>query len=512
MSRKESTLVHYTAENSELPTNEVRALLWDRQRRIWVGTSRGLVRLIPTGLRQYDRDDGLRETDVTAVYATPGGTLWFGHPDGRVGYLDSSGVSYPPRDAYAGRICAITSMGQDTNQLVFCASDSGITVYDDSLRIERLTQRSGLPTGPVINLLAARDTPAVWIVCRDGIARVTDRDTLLHVENFALPEGEVTAVARHPAGGLLLATTVSSVFHWRADTILAGMATYSPEGFTALAVRRGSQLWALRESEGLFYTDLRMRVPAFAPVGTHRGFDSRETVHLLVPPDKPELWLGTEKELIRLFLDRNGQPDWVKRYGRGEGYPGGRVQASAIDEQGTIWFGTTRGLVRYGGDNPNRFLDPPPTHLAAINVFYTPVDSVAYERWDGKPRFTPQDNHFHFRFRAVDLTYPERVRYHYRLRGEQTEWSPLTAETSVRYAGLTPGSYAFAVQATTDGGNTWGEPATYSFTIARPLIKEGWFLTLLTLVGIGLLVSIFYAFYRRVERREAARRVALEAR
>ncbi|MEM6772777.1 MAG: histidine kinase, partial [Bacteroidota bacterium] len=123
------------------------------------------------------------------------------------------------------------------------------------------------------------------------------------------------------------------------------------------------------------------------------------------------------------------------------------------------------------------------------------------------------ENHFNFRFRAVDLTYPERIQYRYRMGGyNQGEWSPPTKERSIRFADLAPGYHQFEVVATTDGGKTYGAPAYFEVTIESPLYRKPWFLGLVALLGSALLVGGFYAFYRRIQRREAALRRKLEAR
>ncbi|MEM9261411.1 MAG: histidine kinase, partial [Bacteroidota bacterium] len=178
---------------------------------------------------------------------------------------------------------------------------------------------------------------------------------------------------------------------------------------------------------------------------------------------------------------------------------------------GNIWFGTMNGLVRYQGDGADSYLAPPATYLEAVSLFYTPVESKDKAQEGDMPVFKARDNHIKFRFRTVDLTNPDRIRYRYQLRGEDAGWSPLTAETAVRYAGISPGRYRFIAQATTDGGNTWGETAEYAFSIEYPLIKKPWFLGLLTLLCVGLLIGGFYGVYHRLQQQEAKKRRALEA-
>nr|WP_253929794.1 histidine kinase [Lewinella sp. W8] len=170
------------------------------------------------------------------------------------------------------------------------------------------------------------------------------------------------------------------------------------------------------------------------------------------------------------------------------------------------------GLTRFVRDDPNVFLDPPRVHFESIDLFYEKVNTSDYQLEGGVPQFKPRDNHFNFRFRAVDLSYPERIRYRWKLKGIETSWSPPSADLAVRYAGLEPGMYQFSVAATTDDGKTWGEEAHYAFRITTQTWRKPWFLGVVALAGILLLIGTVYGLYRNVERRESKKRQALEKR
>jgi len=522
-----AVLAHYTELNSDLPRDNIRALMTDRQGRYWIATSGGgIARMIPTGLRHFDQGDGLLGDRVYALHQA-GDRLWIGASQRGMQYRDSSGFHRPiVEDPTRG--VKITSITQDWRGRTYFGTDGrGITVLD-SQRVDRLTTRSGLPGDWILKLFPGNVADETYAVTyANGIARIENRDSNFVISAYGgskrLLMHRLTAAIDGRYGSFLLGTKTGEVLEYggpggsdSTDLIRTyGPSNGLPEGpVKALALRRGTQLWVGITGHGLYFTDLRADIPIFAPLPTRLQRDlSTNIFQLTAPEDRPEIWVGTERGVTRLFLNRDGQPDWLRHYGRPEGFLGGETTgASVVDKGGNIWFGTMNGLVRYEDDDPNRFLDPPATHLEAVNLFYTPVDSAEYVVEDGLPHFRARDNHFNFRFRAVDLTYPDRIRYRYRLRGEDTDWSPLTEENAVRYAGLSPSRYTFAAQATTDGGRTWGEVTEYTFVIAAPLVKKPWFLGVVALLGATLLVGGFYGFYRRLQRQEATKRRALEAR
>ncbi|MFK8162083.1 MAG: histidine kinase [Lewinella sp.] len=519
---KGQILNHYTAPKY-LPGNRITAIITDRQGRNWIGTDRGLAKMIPTGISHFARGEAdLAGRRVTALANGNAGRLWLGLGRNGLQYSDSTGFARPPIDDPT-RGAPITAIAQDTAGWIYTATNGrGILVMrPDSFQVDRLTSRSGLPDDRLLTLLP-EENGGMWAVSYDqGIGYVRFEDSLFTVVRYGPDEGlpltEFTAALCLPDGDLLLADAAGRVLRWRPEGLVTelGLENGLPAGeITAMALRRNTQLWVAIRGQGLFYTDLSMYHPLFAAPPSRFGPISGNIRQILLPEDRPEVWLGTDRGLEQIFLDRDGRPDWRRRYGRAEGFPeaetlAGAAIVSAAD--GLLYFGTSNGLVQYVHDEGDGYLPPPPTRLEGINLFYQPLNPANYKLREGIPTFTAANNHFNFGFSAVDLTYPGRVRYQWQLMGADPEWSPLRAETTVRYAGLAPGRYRFQARATTDDGKTWGSSAEFHFIIATPLWRQGWFLGLLTLLIAGVLVGSFFSFYRRVQQKEALKRRQLEA-
>lgn len=519
---KGQILERYGAPN-DLPGNRVTAIITDRQGRNWIGTDGGLARMIPTGIRHFaGGETGLAGQRITAVTVGKSGRLWLGLDRDGLQYLDSAGFARPAIDDQAqGR--SITAIARDTAGWIYTATNGrGIMVLrPDSLEVQRLTMRSGLPDDRLLTLLPDQEG-GIWAISYDqGVGYVRYEDSLFTIVRYgadeALPLNEFTAALRLPGGDLLLAKATGGLLRWRPGSLVAefGLSNGLPAGeITTMALRRKTQLWVAVNGRGLFYTDLRMDKPVFVAPPARIGPVSGSIRQILLPDDRPEVWLGTDRGLEQIFLDRDGRPDWRRQYGRAEGFPAAETlpgAAASSTADGLLYFGTSNGLVRYVHDDGDGYLPPPPTYLQEVNLFYAPLQSADYRLEKGIPTFTATNNHFNFRIGAVDLTYPNRLRYQWQLTGADPDWSPLAAETAVRYAGLVPGRYHFRARATTDDGKTWGDPAGFSFIIAAPLWRQGWFLGLMTLMAAGVLVGGFYAVYRRVQREEARKRRHLEA-
>lgn len=511
-------LVHYTAP-SNLPGTSVRALLNDRQGRTWIATDGGLARMVPTGIRHLPRgENGPAGRRVSALSPGTDGSLWLGLGREGIQRYDSAGFSRPPIDDPT-RGANITSITPTPDGRTYIATNGrGIAVLDDSLRVERLTARSGLPDDRILSVLPA-DSGRVWAVSYDqGIGLLRFVDSTFNVQSFGADEGvpltNFTAAAGLPGGkGVLLGSNLGNLYRWQpgTDTEVFGTTNGLPAApITALALRRETQLWVAVAGRGVFYTDLRMAELRFAPLPSRFGNLPSSINQILAPTAVAEVWLGTDRNLARIFLDANGRPDHHRVYGRAEGFPVAETLA-ATNDNGQLWFGTTDGLVGLTPDNADGYLAPPPTFFEDINLFYESIDSEDFTVKKGVPEFFADNNHLNFRFLAVDLTYPDRVRYQWRLRPYEREWSPASPEAAVRYAGLAAGRYDFEVRATTDGGKTWGKPAEFAFSIATPFWRQTWIWGLIALAGILVLVGGFYSFYRRIQAGEARKRRQLEA-
>lgn len=527
LSKNGETEAHYTASSSLLGTR-VHALINDRQGRIWVATNGGLVRMVPSGIRHFPPGkSGPAGRRITDIHSTYDGGLWLSLGKDGLQRYDSSRFYPPLTDATPPRT-KITSLNEVPGDGLFITTaNRGIYVLNDSLQVDHLTFRNGLPGNQLLTSLPSRNE-VLWVVSYDqGICMIRPIDSTFQVESFGPDEGipltNFTCATFGKGGNIILGDKLGNVYHWDSEVGTMIAAYGSKEGLprapiTAMVVRPGNQLWVAIAGYGLYYTNLMMDKVRFAPMPSRFGAMPTDINTILSPQNRnkqqnkngSEIWLGTDRDLVRIYLDRDGRPDWFRRYGKAEGFPVASVISSAYDGK-KMWFGTTNGLVSVLPDDADGYLAPPPANLSSVDLFYERLQAGDYVLENGIPQLVATDNHLNFHFSAVDLTHPDRVRFQWRLAPYEKEWSPITDETSVRYTSLSAGSYNFEVRATTDGGKTWGEKKGFAFAIATPFWRKGWVWALFALGGAVLLTIGFYTFYQRIQRTEARKRKALEA-
>ena len=82
---------------------------------------------------------------------------------------------------------------------------------------------------------------------------------------------------------------------------------------------------------------------------------------------------------------------------------------------------------------------------------------------------------------------PEKVRFRYKLEGQNRNWHEVINDRRIQYTNLAPGPYRFRVMASNNSG-VWNETGdTLSFSIAPAYYQTWWFAALLVVATAALL-------------------------
>ena len=154
-------------ENSAVNIN---ALLEDRQGRIWAGTGNGVMIFNPgkDQLEPIQRDR--LAAPVHVALEDREGAVWIGlQGEGlaRIA-LDDSLTMFRREDGLPAN--TVLALCQDKAGLVWAGTTGGLA-YWDGIRWTAITERQGLPEGPISQLLEEGDN--LWLGTRDGIARLS---------------------------------------------------------------------------------------------------------------------------------------------------------------------------------------------------------------------------------------------------------------------------------------------------------------------------------------------------
>ena len=112
---------------------------------------------------------------------------------------------------------------------------------------------------------------------------------------------------------------------------------------------------------------------------------------------------------------------------------------------------------------------PPPVHIEQVTA-----DDKIYDATNGL-RLPPRIRNLAIDYTALSFVAPEKVRFRYKLEGQNRNWHEVINDRQVQYTNLAPGTYRFRVIASNNSG-VWNETgATLEFSIAPAYYQTRWF-------------------------------------
>ena len=157
---------HYTKADG-LPDDQVRALLEDRRRRLWIGMERGGAALLEDGvLTHFPRLGPRGATDVRAIAEAPDGAIWFGtYGSGLIRYTDGAMDTVP---GMPDAIVFAIHFGEDGT---WVGAEDGLW-YHDGAGARRVGGAAGLDTAVFQVLPGAAGQ--LWLCTNRGILTIDE--------------------------------------------------------------------------------------------------------------------------------------------------------------------------------------------------------------------------------------------------------------------------------------------------------------------------------------------------
>lgn len=477
----------------------------DYENNVWLGTSAGLFRFRGKGFVKYGQRDGIMGNFIFGITEDLSGNLWV--CSNTHGIYRYDGNIFSPYDKRNGmpsnHTSAVYSM-EDGSVLV--GTDNGLVVIQDNKVTKTYSSKDGLNNDSV-NVIYRDSKGVMWFGGNNGITRMENWNFTPYYIRSEGPQPDVWCMTEDSKGRLWVGTYLGGLYLFengnfkRVDRELgfsgdsyfgicedhAGNIYYA--SLDGVFINKGSSIDSIREMHGL-NSDLVYTM----------GMDLK----------KENLWIGTNQGVNRFDINSyiNSNKKIIYTFGKEEGFTGVECNTNGIYEEadGTMWFGTVNGLLKY---NPKEYRSNPyytKTNITGISLFYK--DTILPQNAE----LDYDDNSLSFEYVGICFTNPAKVQYRYMLEGFESEFSPPTKERIARYPNIPSGTYTFKVISSNNEG-LWNEqPATFTFTIATPVWKKSWFLLLLSGTTVAGLLFAILTRIRKIkerERHEAEIRVAL---
>ncbi len=313
-------------------------------------------------LSQYMREHwgsekGFTGGSVTALAQTSDGYLWIGTEKGLIRFDGFSFLNFPqatPTTLPIGPVQALASDAEG-NLWILLQSTKILRYHEGKFELGREVAEFG-----ITSLLKRRDGSVIFASLAYG-------PLTYHSGKFELlsPPSETT----NPAPGAAEVTTdeLSSRLSWATGVVPHRFAEPN-SAVISMAETSDGKVWLGTRDKGLFY----MSEGRVVPVATGLS-DAR--INCLLSSDNHELWIGTDKGVLR--------------------WDGARVTSLAVplalrhldvhsmirDRDSNIWLGTPGGLIRANADGVTLDGTNPRTPIAVTSLFEDREGNL----WAGSP-------------------------------------------------------------------------------------------------------------------------------
>jgi signal transduction histidine kinase len=155
---------------------------------------------------------------------------------------------------------------------------------------------------------------------------------------------------------------------------------------------------------------------------------------------------------------------------------------------------------------------PPPVHIEQVTANRkTYWQNFSGDASSSHQRLPPLVRDLTIDYTALSFVAPEKVRFRYKLEGQDPDWKEVINDREAQYSNLPPGHYKFRVTACNNNG-VWNEAGTFlDFSIAPAYYQTTWFRVSCVAAFLALLLGIFRLRVRSIEQRYRERKEAEEA-
>jgi len=494
----------YVGASAGLTDITINNIMNDREGNLWFTTDGdGLFRLNNTPFYMLDKTAGLSGNMVMGLLFK-NNALWAGTADGGVvkqqgGTFTKVNIPSPHPEAQK-----INTLVMDAKQQIWAGSiGGGLWKTADDKNFAQVFTDDGHPFN-YATCVYEDSSKKIWAIAPTGVYYYTGK--ALH----KMPGFDEACFSVFDAGNnTLLAGTVNGLWQIKDSAIgkvnIPGTVLHSVNCFA----RAGDYILLGTGDKGIICWNPKSNT--VIPCSQQNGLPSNFIFSLYVDTGNT-IYAGTGHGISKIKFNENKGAFTVKNYSFSNTVYGPECNLNAIkkNDDGTIWVGTTKGIIVYNPASHDVSNETPLVFLDAVKLFSKnippQVNADTVIAWSAVPKdlsLSYTQNHITFEFLGVYLTNPAGLKYRYKLEGNDTGYSEAVTVPKVIYSNLAPGNYRFKAFAVADNGMQSGNSINFPFTIETPFFKRTWFTVLVVLLLIGAGVLVQYLRTRMKARRAA---------
>lgn len=529
-------------------------------------TGKGLVMMDAKGktLQHINRDVGLQDESVYAVFTDRSGSLWLGLDNG-ISRVETSS----PATQFTIQSGITTSVLSATRfeQTMYLGTSNGLMRFNSAN--SKFEAIKDIQTNQVFHLITDNEK---LLVPSDGLYYIKNNKTNLIRASIGgdLQVQSVYILKKTPgmlfagiAGGLAIFLKNKKIMpagKADGDWYYIGKVNDITEDIWSVIERDDGMVWLGSGNNGVLrlsnFAD-KNGVPAIDKIkverfGTEQGL-SKGSIHVFSVPGKEifvsnksmfrfddqakrfiadssfgSMGFGNDPNEYNMSVDNKGriwinfgretslaipQPDGKYKMEKTQFLPfADRVTYNIFpEENGIIWFATNEGLIRYDENHKKDYVENFKTVIRKVIAGKNALNAVPDPVNQKQVSLSFKNNTLRFEYAAPWFEKENKTQYQTWLEGFEKDWSGFDNNYYKEYTNLPTGDYHFHVRAK-NIYNTISDEAVYEFEILPPWYKSLWAYILYAIAGFVLIYSLIrwrtnqlHAKHRELEKTVAER-------
>jgi len=516
---------HEKRNQKSLSNNSIRAIMFDSEDLLWVGTQYGAVNYCQLNRtkkflllkNETGNPNALSYNTVTSIYKDSHNNLWIGTDGGGLDHYSSDlkkirNYKYEPGSKFSINTNAVLAIDEDSKGRIWVGGyRMGLNVIDPitnkikSYRHDPDNENS-ISSDDVWDIYI-NEKDIMWIATNGGGLNRYDINSGRFTHYKEGDDNSIVinwCIKIYPdrLGNLWIGTYYGfSIFDPEKETFKNYVGENGTEGpsnnwIYGFAEDSLGNMW-IGTANGLNYFQRK--------TGTFEVFDQKnglpnEVINGILTDSHQNVWLSTNKGLAKFDPKKNKA--W--RYNRNDGLQGEQFIHGACfkSNEGEMFFGGVDGLNFFFPDSIGINLYEPPVHLTNLLLNFKETEiggkNSPLKKSIGETETLTLTHHqstFSLEYAALNYINPEKNQFAYRLEPYDDNWNYVGARREATYTNLDPGTYTFRVIASNNDG-VWNDEGT-SLTIR---VLPVWWETLVfkILVIVLIILAALFIYMMRI--------------
>lgn len=502
---RQNKYVNKYQKNSKFNSTQILKIYFDKQKNTWLLTKgNGVYQSVSNNFQHFESAASKKIQQITAIYNS-NNSIWFSDSNNLFKH-DSLGISTINTQNHQFKVTSITKDSLDN--LWIGSKNNGIFIFRKKIdstntqkyNIERLYTENGLPNNQIQNIHIQKNT--IWVSTKNkGIFKL-DYDfnngfvKKIRVFNKSngLKDVALTSTLLHKKSiwyttknGALGFIKNNSVTHF--SNILKQKSAISSIAFN------NDRIFIGTFGNGIWNSKID-QLNLIKPI--NKTFLSSLNIYQLLFDQSNNLWVGSEKGLDKLIINNNKILS-SKHFNVNDGFLGieTSINTAIKAKDNYLWFGTKNGITKYTPTNNVSKKRKPSVYFEKIKIQNQSIDSIKLPVISNVIQLKPEQNNISFTYKSIDLNYPKRIQYQWRLNESASVWS---STNNINFANLNAGDYTFSI-VSRNGSKQQSKPTIFHFFIDKPIYKKVWFISAISIVVLLLILLIITNYIQQIKKK-----------